>query len=75
MGAQVSRIEEKLTRLEASHGVQVEHNNAQMALLRGQLTERMGENLKYMALSIGFSTIVIVATVFVAVFFAMPAAG
>ena len=59
-------LEAKLAELKASNDAQAAHNDAQMTLLRGELTEKIGANLKYMALSVGFSTIAIIAAVFVA---------
>ena len=47
------------------------HTDAQIALLRGELTEKMAANLKYTMLTIGFSTVAIIAALFTALF-AMP---
>ncbi len=62
----------------AKLGAQVmAHTDAQIALLRGELTEKIGTGMKYMALSVGFSTAAIIAAIFAAifaVFFATPPA-
>ncbi len=67
---QVSEIKAGLVELKASHEAQVAHSDAQIALLRGEITEKLGANLKYMALSIGFSTVAIIAALF-----AVPTVG
>ena len=57
----------------AELGAQVmAHTDAQIALLRGDLTEKLGTHMKYMAFSISFSAIAIIAALFAA-FFATPA--
>ena len=47
------------------------HTDAQIALLRGEINEKMATNLKYTVLTIGFSTVAIIAALFTALF-AMP---
>ena len=64
--AKLAELKAGLAEIKASNDAQAAHNDAQMTLLRGELTEKIGANLKYMALSVGFSTIAIIAAVFVA---------
>ncbi len=47
------------------------HTDAQIALLRGEINEKMATNLKYTVLTIGFSTVAIIVAIFTALF-AMP---
>ena len=64
--AQHIEIRTELDKLKAAHDAQVEHNDSQIALLKAELIEKMSEHLKYMAFSVGFSTIAIIAAFFVA---------
>ncbi len=74
LGAQVLEVKAGLVELKTAHKAQAEHTDAQIALLRGELTEKIGTSMKYMALSTGFSTVAIIAALFAA-FFGMPAGG
>ena len=64
--AQLLEIRTELDKLKAAHDAQVEHNDSQIALLKAELIEKMSENLKYIAFSVGFSTIAIIAAFFIA---------
>ncbi len=66
--AQHMEIRTELDKLKAAHDAQVEHNDSQIALLKAELIEKMSENLKYIAFSVGFSTIAIIAAFFIARF-------
>ena len=66
--AQLLEIRTELDKLKAAHDAQVEHNDSQIALLKAELIEKMSENLKYIAFSVGFSTIAIIAAFFIARF-------
>ena len=57
----------ELAALKASH-------DAQIALLRSDLIEKMSANLKYTAFSVGFSTVAIITALFAA-FFGVPTGG
>ena len=62
--AQVLEIKAELLELKTAHEAQIANTNAQIALLRGELIEKIGTSMKYMAISVGFSTIAIITAIF-----------
>ena len=75
---QVLEVKAGLAELTAAHKTLMERTDSQIALLRGDVTEKIGAGMKYMAISVGFSTVAIIAAIFAALFaalFATPVSG
>ena len=64
LGTQVSEVKAGLLELKTSHDALAARTDAQMALLRGELTKEIGTSMRYVVFSVCFSTVAIIVALF-----------